>query len=135
MRRLIYICMIMSCLCGCNRFDVDEVLLRRDDISLTIKGLDVVTYDPATYQVGHNASKNEFWVSDDNAAHWFTLTCRVRPDTQGQEVVADLAWTETDTTKSRKGLTFTVMKTDSRGQVWLWCKEGAIGVVVKELSQ
>ena len=135
MRRLVYIFMIMFCLCGCNRFDVDEVLLTRDDISLTTKGLEVVSYDPATYQVGHNAAKNEFWVSDDDAANWFTLTCDERPDTEGQEVVADLSWTETDTTKSRKGLRFTVMKTDPRGQVWLWCKEGAIGVVVKELSQ
>ena len=132
--RYIFIIMALGlCLTGCGRYDIEEILLQRDDLSLTIKGEDVISYRPETFQIGHNAQRNEFRVFDDELGNWFVLTCEERPSSTGQVVKADLKWTGTSTTKSRKGLSFSVEKTDSKGNVWLWCEEHAIGVVVREL--
>lgn len=133
MRQIIIIMTFILCLTGCRRYDIEEILLQREDISLTIKGEDIISYMPETFQIGHNAQKNEFRVFDDDMGNWFVLTCMERPSSVGQVLKADLKWTSTSTTKSRKGLSFSVEKTDSQGNIWLWCKEHAIGVVVREL--
>ena len=135
MTRLTYIFIILLCISGCRRYDIDEILLQREDISLTINGVEVISYDPVSYQLGYNERKNEFWVSDDYISHWFILTCHDRPDTEEQSLKADLSWTDATTTKSRKNLNFKVMKRDSKGHIWLWCEEDAIGIVVKEFRQ
>jgi len=64
--------------------------------------------------------------------NWFTLRCNTRPAAAGDKIKADLSWTTSNTVKTRRGLEFQVEKTDSKGQIWLWCEEEAIGVVVKE---
>ena len=92
----------------------------------------MLAYDPDTFQLGYNEEKNEFRVFDDDMGNWFVLTCNDRPSTEGQEVKADLKWTTVNTTRSRAGLTFTVEKTDSKGYIWMWCEEEAIGVTVRE---
>ena len=129
-KSLILVSMIL-CICGCNRFNPEELLLPREDISLTVKGEVMLTYDPKTFQLGCNEEGNEFRVFDDNVGNWFTLTCKGRPVLTGDVLSADLAWTTPSSTKTRRGLLFSIEKTDSDGKIWLWCKEEAIGVVVK----
>ena len=133
MRRFILIMLFSACLAGCNIYDVDEVLIQREDISMTLKATDVLIYKPDTYQLGYNAEKNEFRVFDDQMAYWFILTCTSRPSVVGQEVEADLKWTSPSSTKTKRGLKFEVMKTDAAGHIWLWCDSDAIGLIVKEL--
>lgn len=133
MKKIILSAAMLVCLAGCQAYDIEEVLLQREDISLTIKGTETLVYDPDTFQLGHNPQKNEFRVFDDNLGNWFTLKCDERPSTVGQTLAADLRWTTTNTTKTRNGLTFRVEKTDSEGHIWMWCEKEAIGVVVKEL--
>lgn len=131
MRKSLILMFMILCICGCNRFNPEELLLPREDISLTVKGEVMLTYDPMTFQLGYNEEKNEFRVFDDNVGNWFRLTCKSRPAAVGDSVNADLTWTTESSTKSREGLQFSVEKTDSEGKIWLWCKEEAIGVVVK----
>ena len=133
MKRLIFITAALLIFAGCQRYDIDEIILQREEISLTIKGQDVLKYSSDTYQLGYNDQKNEFRVFDDNMANWFVLTCDSRPSTEGQELTADLKWTSSNSTKTRNRLTFIVEKTDMKGHVWLWCKSDAIGIIVKEL--
>ena len=132
MRNIIFTITLVCCLAGCRRYDIEEILLQREDISLTLKGEDVIVYEPATFQLGYNAGANEFRVFDDNLGNWFTLRCKSRP-LEGQYVKADLKWTSSTTTRTRNALTFSVEKTDAKGHIWLWCDEEAIGVVVREL--
>ena len=132
MRNILIILTFILCFCGCRRYDIEEILLKREDISLTIKGKEILSYKPETFQIGYNSSKNEFRVSDDNIGNWFVLTCRERPSTEGQIVKANLRWTGTSSIKSQKGLSFIVEKTDSEGHIWLWCNDEAIGIVVRE---
>lgn len=133
MKRIIALLTFSVCLAGCNIYDIDEILLQKEVISLSIKGTDTIIYSPDRYQLSYNAEKNEFRVFDDNMAQWFSLTCDSRPSTVGQEVKADLKWTSPNSTKTRNGLTFRVQKTDSGGLIWMWCESDAIGVIVKEL--
>lgn len=131
MKKSFILMFMILCICGCNRFNPEDFLLPREDISLTMKGEVMLTYDPMTFQLGYNEERNEFRVFDDNVGNWFTLTCKSRPSSIGSVVNADLTWTTQSSTKSRSGLEFSVEKTDSDGKIWLWCKEEAIGVVVK----
>lgn len=132
MKHILIILSLILCITGCRRYDPEEVLLPREDISLTEKGTLMISYDPLTYQLGYNAENNEFRVHDDNMGNWFTLRCNTRPAAAGDKIKADLSWTTSNTVKTRRGLEFQVEKTDSKGQIWLWCEEEAIGVVVKE---
>lgn len=133
MKKTLLVFSAILCLAGCKRYDIDEILLQREDISLTVKGEDILSYDPATFQIGYNEGTNEFRIFEDNLGNWFTFKCQERPSSKGQVVKADLRWTTPNTTRSRKGLSFRVVKTDAKGHIWLWCEDEAIGVVVREL--
>lgn len=118
---------------GCNRFDIDEILLVRDDISLTWKGEEQFIYDPASCQMGFNASKNEFRAQSDNLSSWFVISCSEMPSSEGDEVRADISWTGAADTRSMKGLEFKVEKVSSEGMIWLWCRSAKIGVTMMKL--
>ena len=133
MRKSIFILIVLICSFGCKRYDIDEILLQREDVSLTIKGVEQVVYDEMNYQLGYNEEKNEFRLFDDNMAHWFTLTCSDRPASVGQEVKADLSWTSSSSTRSRNDLEFIIKRIDSEGYIWMWCKDASIGITVRML--
>lgn len=134
MKKALYIFAVVACLCGCRRYDIDEVLLQREDISLTVKGELIMSFDGDRCQIGYNDRKNEFRVYKDDLSDLFILTCSERPSVEGQTVKADITWTTVDSTRKRSGLSFTVKKTDADGVIWLWCETESMGVVVKELS-
>ncbi|MBQ8838577.1 MAG: hypothetical protein IJ005_04585 [Bacteroidales bacterium] len=135
MRRLTTICILAATyvLYGCTPINIDEVLLQRDDISITVKGVLHMSFNEATCQLGYNGKKNEFRVLEDNIGNWFVLTCSERPSATGQEVICSLNWTSSTDTESLKGLNFTVKNLNENGMIWLWCQSEEIGVVVKEL--
>lgn len=120
--------------CWLNSYDVQEVLLVRDDVSLTFKGKEQLVYDPLTWQLGYNAQKCEYRASDDEMANYFVLRCETRPTFEGQEVRADVSWTMQTSVKYYERLKFEVRKTASDGTVWLWNRSQSIGVVVRELK-
>lgn len=131
MRRIICIMLIIACACSCNRFDIDEVLLPREDLSMTLNGKVQFSFDDNTCQIGYNDARNEFRLHDDSVGNWVKLVCKARPSSVGQTVKADLSWTSSTSNKSRKGLTFTVEKIEQDGRIWLWCQSDNIGLVVK----
>lgn len=133
MKKIIFISILMMAATSCCRYDVDEILLQRSDISLTVKGEDQFTFNPVTCQTAHNASTHEYRVFDDRIANWFIIRCNERPDTEGQTITADLTWTTQKTNRKEKSLSFTVEKTDAKGHIWLWNKSKNIGIVIKNL--
>lgn len=134
MKRIIIIFTAVLATVGCNPYDIDEILLQRDDISLTVKGELVFSYDPADCQLGQNEESGSFRVFDDKLGNWFILNCRTTPDTEGQSLKADLEYTSQTDTKKLNGLTFMVKKTDRNGYVWLWNDERKIGVIVRKIK-
>ena len=61
MRRFVLALTLTLCLAGCNRYSPEEYLLPREDISLTVKGELILTYDPLTFQLGYNDGIGEFF--------------------------------------------------------------------------
>lgn len=134
MKRIIIIFTAVLAAVGCNPYDIDEILLQRDDISLTVKGELVFSYAPADCQLGQNEESGSFRIFDDKLGNWFILNCRTTPDTEGQSLKADLEYTSQTDTKKLNGLTFVVKKTDRNGYVWLWNDERKIGVIVRKIK-
>ena len=132
MRKLVMLVIIASIATGC-RWDIDEILLQKEDISLTIKGADLFVYVPLTCQISFSSPDNVYRMYDDKLADWVTVKCSERPDTEGQSITADISWTASSSTKTERGLRFTVQKTSADGKVWLWNKSQKIGIVIKNL--
>ena len=133
MKRLFILFIAVIAAAGCCRFDLDEVLLPREDISLTHKGKLIMSYDPLTCQMSHDHDSNMYRIYDDAISAWFTVRCSQAPHSTGQEITADVSWTTPDDTKSENGLTFTVEKTSPDGRIWMWNKSKSIGIVIKNL--
>lgn len=119
---------------GCNRYHVEDILLPRNEISLTVKGADQIIYDEESWQLGYNDERNEFRIVNDKLNNWVILQCDAVPSTVGQSVTAYLEYTTSNDTRKLNGLTFTVEKTSPDGLIWLWNDDRKIGVVVKDLS-
>ena len=137
MRRLGYlICMLLMAVSSgsCVKYDIDEILLEREGLSLTWKGEDQVDYDPLTWQAGCNVKKGEYRVHDDSMANYFAVKCSERPVMEGQDITADVVWTMRATIKRYEGIRMTVRKVDPDGRIWLWSRSQQIGVVIKEID-
>lgn len=132
MKRFIYIASAMLAFASCQ-YNVEEILLSRSDISLTVKGELEMTFDENTCQLGYNTGRNEFRVYDEKLANWFVLRCSAKPTSEGQKITADLEYTTADDVKTLTGLEFTVEDTNSDGFIWLWNRDKKIGIVVKSL--
>lgn len=132
MKKMIFLVLALTAV-SCNRFDVDEILLIRNDVSLTWKGEEQFSHDPALCQMGFNASRNEFRAQTDNLSSWFVIRCSEMPAAEGDEIEADVSWTGAKDTRSMKGLEFKVKKVTSDGMIWMWCKSAKIGVTMKKL--
>jgi hypothetical protein len=118
---------------GCIGPQPDEVLLPRTEISLTIKGEEVMEHDPLTYQIGYNRERNEFRLVKDNISDWMIFRSNATPSNEGQEVKASLEYTSQSSTKTLTDLTFSVERTAPDGTVWLWNKDKKIGIVIRVL--
>ena len=118
---------------GCIGPQPDEVLLPRTEISLTIKGEEVMEHDPLTCQIGYNRERNEFRLVKDNISDWMIFRSNATPSNEGQEVKASLEYTSQSSTKTLTDLTFSVEKIAPDGTVWLWNKDKKIGIVIRVL--
>lgn len=132
MKRWVMVLMTAVIATGCH-YDIDEILLERDEISFTMKGEEIFAYDPLTCQISHNTTGNVYRMHDDILSDWVVVECSQRPDTEGQSFNADISWTTSSSIRIERGLRFTVQKTSADGKVWLWNKSKKIGIVIKNL--
>lgn len=123
----------LAMLTGCNRVEPTEVLLNREDISLTIRGTEQVSFNNNDFQLGFNDKRNEFRVTDDKLAQWFILECSEMPVEKGQQLTGTLEYTTETVPKKISNLTLTVQKVSEDGQIWLWNDNRQIGIIVKSL--
>ena len=120
-------------LTGCKCYDVDVILLEREDLSLTVKGELQYSYDPLTCQIGQNVTENEYRIYDDALSNWLIVKCDEKPTHEGQELKATISWTTIDDVRKENDLEFEVHKIDSKGKIWMWNNSKDIGVVIQEL--
>ena len=132
-RRFIYAAVAALAISACQSHNIEEVLLSRSDISMTMRGELQMAFDENTCQLGYNTGRNEFRVYDEKFENYFILSCSAKPTTEGQKLTADLEYKAADGVKTLTGLEFTVESTNSDGLVWLWNRDKKIGIVVKSL--
>ena len=133
MKKIYILLLALSLATGCVEYLPEDLLLPLDEISLSIKGEEIMRFDENSCQLGYNNRKNEFRVLNDKLTDWFILRCDTSPTSKGQEVTCELEYTTRNDIKTFTELTFTVEKTDSEGLVWLWEKTKSIGLVIKVL--
>lgn len=133
MKKFLIMMTAFLALAGCQEYDIDEILLTRSDVSLTIKGILQFRYDPLTCQMSHSPTEDEFRVFDDALANWFTVVCDTKPTEVGQTITATVSWTTATDTRKESELEFIVHKTDKTGKIWMWNESKNIGVVIQEL--
>ena len=119
---------------SCTKYDIEEVLLAREDLSLTWKGEEQIVYDPLTWQLSCNVKNSEYRVHDDSMANYYIIKCSERPTEEGQDVMADVEWTVSKNIKRYEGIRFTVKKMGTDGLIWMWNNSQNIGVVIKEIE-
>lgn len=118
---------------GCARYDIDEVLLSKTEVSMSLKGKDIYIYDPNLAQFGFRPERNEYRIVNDDLSGWFTVICNVKPSIEGERIKADVEWmTKTEIGKTA-GAEFVVRKISDDGIIWLWCDDEKIGVVLKDI--
>jgi len=132
MKRILFLSMLMMA-AACTRYDIDEILVSRNDISLTWKGEEQFVYEPQTCQIGFNPVKGEFRAQADNLSSWFVMDFDTVPSAEGEVARADISWTGATDTRSMNGLEFQVRKVSGDGMIWLWCKSAKIGVTIRKL--
>ena len=117
---------------SCMQYDVMEVLLSRNDISLTVKGNPVFVYQPDNCQVAFNTKRNEYQAMNDDGSEYYVLRAYQTLSSLGQEFSADLRYTASGKEKNEEDLTFRIERiSNSEGLVWLWCSSDNIGIVIK----
>lgn len=122
----------LLCIAGCNPYDVDEILISRDDVSLTIKGEPVFLFDPDNCQVAYNSDRNEYWAMTDDMSRYFVLKAHQQLSYIDQEFSAGLTYMLDAKERKEKNLTFKIEKiSNDEGLVWLWCYSRNMGLVIK----
>lgn len=101
-----------------------------DDISLTIAGQKVFSYNPNTCQIGYNAGNRQYRVSDDNMSDFFILTVKKIPEEEGEMIYSTIYYTTRDRIKT-ENMDLKVVKKDNDGKIWLWNSSKKCGVVIK----
>lgn len=131
----IYLVGIVAFLCafGCKPpYEEKEVLISRDDISLTIKGEPVFVFDADKCQTAYNVERNEYRAMTDDISEYFILKADQRLSDLNQEFTADLTYTVNKKEKKASNLEFKIEKiNNASGLVWLWCADKSIGLVVR----
>ena len=133
-RALIYVVALAAALsiCSCVQYDVAEVLLSRDDVSLTVEGNPVFVYNPDKCQLAYNTKKNEYRALNDTGTQYFVIKAAKSLSSYGQEFTAELRYTVSGKEKVEKDLVFKIEKiSNADGLVWLWCSSKNIGAVIR----
>jgi len=110
-----------------EQFEADGV-----NIGLTYYGETIFKYTDGLCQLGYDASKNEFRVSDDAMNDYYVVRLDKMPSV-GEESTGTLIYTTDSDIVTKTGLRFKHLKSDG-DKMWLWNRKNAIGCVVWKIQ-
>ena len=120
-------------LVSCNRHAMENAFIAGEDIRLQVGRADQFIYKPETCQLAFNKEKRTFSAHTDTMSDYFISTFSDIPTTLGQWISADISWTTHDNVLTRKKLTLEVVRLEG-DKVWLWSRQGRIGLTVRILE-
>ena len=119
-------------LTACLRYDIDEVLLERTEVSLTLKGKPQYAFSSDSGQMAINADRTVFRYLADDLTSWMEVNCQSRPGGIGDKLIADVKWKSATSSGDEKGLVFEIKQTDGSGMIWLWNNTNNIGLIIRD---
>lgn len=133
MRRYTYIIAALAAIfvTSCRPEDkIDPEFMGTKNISLTVRSENKFYYTENKCQLGYNASKNEFRVSNDDMSEYYIVTLESMPTEVDQKIKGNISWTESANIVTKNGLEFKVGNISSDGCYWLWNSKNEIGAIV-----
>lgn len=134
MRKVLIFMLAALSLSACVEYDINEVLLVHTDVSLSHKGKNQYTFNPALGQMSLNADKTVYRYLSDDLKSWMEVNCQSKPGGVGEKVIADVRWKSRTSDGDEKDLTFEIKQTDGSGMIWLWDSENNIGLVIRDFD-
>ena len=119
---------------SCQGSKVDPEFVCTNTTGLTVKGQKVFVFDSMNCQTSFKRESCEYRSFTDNMSDYYCVKLDYVPTENGQKVKGELKWTSKSEIISKKGLSFTVEKTDRSGRLWLWCRKESIGVIIQTLN-
>lgn len=133
MKRFLIFMTLCVAVSSCARYDIDEILLERNEINLSWKGKILYTHDTNQGQTGFNAERNEYRACSDDISSWFIIKWNARPTFEGQTIRAAVEWATKTSFNKDNDIEFKVRQIDSEGTIWLWSDTDKIGMVIKDI--
>ena len=130
---MIFVLAVLT-LAACAEYDINEVLLVRTDVSLSMKGKTQYAFESDYGQMTTNADRTLYRYMSDDLTTWMELQCQSRPGGVGEKLMADVKWKSTVSSGEEKGLEFEIKQTDGSGMTWLWNKSNNIGLVIRDFE-
>ena len=121
-------------LTACLRYDIDEVLLARTDVSLTLKGKLQYAFAADYGQMAINADRTLFRYMTDDLATWMEVRSQTKPGGIGEKILADVKWKSTLSEGEEKGMEFEIKQIDGSGMIWLWNNSNNIGLIIRDFE-
>lgn len=134
MKRLVIFTLALLSLTACLRYDIDEVLLARTDVSLTLKGKLQYAFAADYGQMAINADRTLFRYMTDDLATWMEVRCQTKPGGIGEKILADVKWKSTLSEGEEKGMEFEIKQIDGSGMIWLWNNSNNIGLIIRDFE-
>lgn len=131
-RLLTYAAAAVIMLQACDRkHEPDPVFLSGDVPCVTVDGTTVISYnDEPWQQLSFSEDNKQFRMSNDQMSEYFVVECNALPETEGQKIRADVAYTKGLAVKHLENQEFVVKKIDG-DTVHLWCSKKKTGIIVR----
>lgn len=134
MKKLMILLLAALSLTACLGYDINEVLLVRNDVSLTVKGKPQYAFLSTYGQMTTNAERTLYRYMSDDLRSWMEVKCQSRPGGVGENIIADIKWKTTTSSGEVNSLEFEIKQTDSSGMIWLWNNSNNIGLVIRDFE-
>lgn len=121
-------------LTACAEYDINEVLLVRDDVSLTLRGKPHYVFAADYGQMATNADRTTYRYMTDDLMNWLEVKCQSKPGGVAEKIIADIKWKSTISSGEENNLEFEIKQTDGNGMIWLWNKSNNIGLVIRDFE-
>lgn len=132
--RILTLMLVCIAAASCQGSKVDPEFVGTNTTGLTVKGQKIFVFDSMNCQTSFKRESCEYRSFTDNMSDYYCVRLEYVPTQEGQKVKGELKWTSKSEILSKKGLSFTVEKTDRSGRLWLWCRKESIGVLVQTLN-
>lgn len=133
MRKLGIIIAAAVLFCGCQEERLISAFSARDEIRLQVGGVEQLSYDHLTCQLGFNIDNREFRVHTDNMSDFFSLRLSSIPTEDEEQVTGSLAYTTRTDVVHKSNITLKVVRLEG-DRIWLWNQASRIGVEIQILE-